>query len=347
MDTLTQSAHIAESETTPPLFIVLNAGSGDKNAETVASTLAEIFYAAKQSYELFLCRHPGDIAEMTKQAVQLASDRHGVVVAAGGDGTIRYIAQAVLAAGLPFGILPLGTFNYFARDHGVSQALEQAVQALMTGMREGNERQVQVGLLNDEVFLVNASLGLYPQLLADREVFKQQHGRSRLVAKWAALVTILKRDIKMLLRIAHSGGEHKTGEDVMPASTIFVGNNAIQLHDVGLASESQCVKNGQLAIIALPPMTVFKRFAVAFRGMLGLLRKAPDVTHFACRQLVVEPLRLRKPYVKVAMDGEVSHMRPPLIFRVSPNCLRLIVPKPGIKESGIEQSGIEQSGAEQ
>lgn len=337
MDTLTQSTHAAESETTPPLFIVLNAGSGDKNAETVANKLAEIFYAAKQPYELFLCRRPGDISDMTKKAVELASHRHGVVVAAGGDGTIRYIAQAVLAVGLPFGIVPLGTFNYFARDQGVPQEVEQAAEALMTGMREGNERQVQVGQLNDEVFLVNASLGLYPQLLADREVFKKQHGRSRMVAKWAALVTILKRDIKMRLRIEHTGGEQKSGESVIPASTIFVGNNSLQLHDVGLASESQHVKNGQLAIIALPPMTIFKRIAFAFRGMLGLLRKAPELTHFACRQLVVEPLRLRKPYVKVAMDGEVSQMRPPLTFRVGPQCLRLVVPKSASEQSGTEQ----------
>lgn len=244
---------------------------------------------------------------------------------------------AALAAGLPFGIVPLGTFNYFARDQGVPQEVEQSAEALLTGMREGNERQVQVGQLNDEVFLVNASLGLYPQLLADREVFKQQHGRSRMVAKWAALVTILKRDIKMRLRIEHTGGEQKSGESVIPASTIFVGNNSLQLHDVGLASESQHVKNGQLAIIALPPMTIFKRIAFAFRGMLGLLRKAPELTHFACRQLVVEPLRLRKPYVKVAMDGEVSQMRPPLTFRVGPQCLRLVVPKSASEQSGTEQ----------
>lgn len=334
MDTIKPSAHVAESDTYPPLFIILNAGSGDKNAETVSNKLAAIFYAAKQSYQLFLCRHPGDIAEMTKQAAQLASDRCGVLAAAGGDGTIRYVAQAALVADLPFGIVPLGTFNYFARDHDVPQEVELAAEALITGMRESHERQVQVGQLNDEVFLVNASLGLYPQLLADREVFKQQHGRSRLVARWAALVTILKRDIKMLLRIAHSGGDQEGGEDVIPASTIFVGNNSLQLHDVGLASESQHVKNGQLAIIALPPMTVFKRIAFAFRGMLGRLRKAPELTHFACRQLVVEPLRQRKPYVKVAMDGEVSQMRPPLTFRVAPQCLRLIVPKSAIEQSG-------------
>ena len=51
---------------------------------------------------------------------------------------------------------------------------------------------MQVGLLNDRPFLVNASLGLYPQLLEDREAFKQKFGRSRLVALWSGLVTLMR-----------------------------------------------------------------------------------------------------------------------------------------------------------
>jgi diacylglycerol kinase family enzyme len=328
-NSLAQQAHSAENpaDQLPPLFVILNAGSGAKNAETVSNELATLFAEANQPYELFLCRRPGDLPEMTKQAIQQASQRHGVVAAAGGDGTIRFVAQEVLAADLPFGIVPLGTFNYFARDNEVPQEVDLATRALITGIREGNQRQVQVGQLNDQVFLVNASLGLYPQLLADREKLKQQHGRSRIVAKFAAFLTLLKRDIKMLLRIEYSGGEQKNGENVIPASTILVGNNSLQLADIGLAEESESVKHGQLAIIALPPMNAGERIGVAFHGMLGILSKAPEVTHFACRELVVEPLsRHKKRSVKVAMDGEISHMQPPLTFRVGPKCLRLVVP---------------------
>ncbi|HSI46558.1 MAG TPA: diacylglycerol kinase family protein [Methylophilus sp.] len=315
----------------PPLFIVLNAGSGAKDATTVANELAKIFHEADQPYELFLCQHGSDLPKMTKKAVEQASHGNGVVAAAGGDGTIRFVAQQVLAAGLPFGVVPLGTFNYFARDNDIPQEVELAAKALIDGMRKNSERQIQVGLLNDEVFLVNASLGLYPQLLADREEFKQQHGRSRIVAKVAAFLTLLKRDIKMLLRIEHSGGQQQSeeqqnsGEEVLPASTIFVGNNAIQLEAIGLQTESEHVQNGQLAIIALPPMSAAQRVGVAFHGMLGLLSKSENVTHFACRQLVVEPLsRRHKRSVKVAMDGEVSRMQPPLTFRVGPKPLRLV-----------------------
>lgn len=317
----------------PPLFIVLNAGSGDKDATSIANDLAKLFHEADQPYELLFCRCPGDLPTFTKQAVDQASLRNGVVAAAGGDGTIRFVAQKVLAAGLPFGVLPLGTFNYFARDNGLPQDAVAAAEVLIAGMRAGCERLVQVGQLNDQVFLVNASLGLYPQLLADREKFKQQHGRSRIKARMAGLLSLLRRNTKMLLRIQYARGQQENGADVVPASTIFVGNNPLQLREVGLAPEAQSVEDGQLAVIALPPMSASERIAIALRGMLGLLGEAPNVAHFECRELVIEPLsRYQKQYVKVAMDGEGSQMRPPLVFRVGPRPLRLIVsPSTGVE----------------
>lgn len=309
------------------LFIVLNAGSGGKKAGSVTIKLAKLFHEGNQSYELFLCRRSNDLSRFTEQAIDKARRRNGVVVAAGGDGTIRFVAQHVFAAGLPFGVLPLGTFNFFARDNGIPQDAVAAAEMLIEGICAGSERPVQVGLLNDQVFLVNASLGLYPQLLEDREKFKQQHGRSRMIARWAGLLTLLKRDTKMLLRIEYAGGQQKSGEDVVQASTIFVGNNPLQLHEVGLSPEAQSVQDGQLAIIALPPMSAYERITVAVRGMLGLLGESSNVTHFTCRKLIVESLSHQKgQYVKVAMDGEGAKMRSPLVFSIGQRPLRLVVP---------------------
>ena len=110
-----------------------------------------------------------------------------IVVGAGGDGTLNTVAAAVLGQGVPFGILPQGTFNYFGRRYGISQETEVALRAAARQVRP-----VQVGLLNDRPFLVNASLGLYPQLLEDREAFKQKFGRNRLVALWSGLVTLMR-----------------------------------------------------------------------------------------------------------------------------------------------------------
>ncbi len=308
------------------LYIVINAGSGDKNATLVASELAKFFNDASQPHKFFICCRPNDMSAMTKQAIAQAASSKGAVVAAGGDGTIRYIAQEALAADLPFGVLPLGTFNYFARDNEIPQDVIAAAEVLIKSVRVGYERPVQVGLLNDQVFLVNASLGLYPQLLEDREKFKQEHGRSRIMARWAGLISLLKLDIKMLLRIENDAGKHESGKEVVRASTIFVGNNQLQLDDVGLNNEARSVENGQLAIIALSPMTAFQRVLVAFRGLFRLLSNSPNVTHFSCHKLIVEPLSHHRKHFKVATDGEVSKMKSPFVFRVGPQPLRLIMP---------------------
>lgn len=309
------------------LFVILNASSGGGNAQRVTQILATIFSNEQQPYELHVCQRPSDLLKVTKKVIEKASVCHGVVAGAGGDGTIRFIAQEVLAAGLRFGVIPLGTFNYFARDNGVPLDVSLATEALVSGIKSGKECKVQVGHLNDQIFLVNASLGLYPQLLLDRESLKKQHGRSRIVAKFAALVTLLKRDIKMQLHIEYHGGQHQSGESIFHASTIFVGNNALQLADIGLKEEAKKVTDGHLAIIALPPMSLSERVLVAFHSLLGMLQKVSQVTHFACSQLNVEPLsRRHKRMVKVAMDGELAHMQPPLTFRVGPTPLRLVVP---------------------
>ena len=66
-----------------------------------------------------------------------------------------------------------------------------AADAAIATVLSGVVKPVQAGLINDRIFFVNASVGLYPQLLEDREAYKRHYGRSRLIAVWSALVTLL------------------------------------------------------------------------------------------------------------------------------------------------------------
>ena len=70
----------------------------------------------------------------------------------------------------------------------------------MQALLHETAQPVQVGLVNDRVFLVNASLGLYPQLLEDREAWKKRLGRSRLVATGAGLISLLRGYRSLRLR---------------------------------------------------------------------------------------------------------------------------------------------------
>ena len=98
-------------------------------------------------------------------------------MAGGGDGTVNTVASAVIDTDKTFGVLPLGTLNHFAKDLHIPLDLEAAARTIIAG----HTTQVDVGEVNDEIFLNNSSLGLYPRLVQKRK--KKQRLGSR---KWAA-----------------------------------------------------------------------------------------------------------------------------------------------------------------
>lgn len=131
-----------------PLFIVLNTGSGRGDAQVLQETIRRVLDEAGRRHELMPVDDPSRLADTARAAVRRARAENGIVVGAGGDGTLNTVAAAVLGQGVPFGILPQGTFNYFGRRYGISQETEVALRGLL----RGQVRPVQVGLLNDRPF---------------------------------------------------------------------------------------------------------------------------------------------------------------------------------------------------
>lgn len=297
-----------------PLFIVLNAGSGKHDAGDTQQTLAAIFDAAGRRHEFLLLESAADIEVKARQAVRLACEQGGIVVAAGGDGTINAVAQHVLGHPCAFGVLPQGTFNYFGRVHGISQETEVAARALL----RATPTPVQVGLVNEKVFLVNASLGLYTKLLEDRETAKAQLGRSRLVAMGAGLMTLIRERRQLRLTLEARGQSRS-----IRTPSVFVGNNRLQFDRLGLP-EGDALEQGQLAAIVVKPTGALAMLGLALRGALGRLSEADNLIRFSMHRLTVHPHRHRM--IKVATDGEVNHLRAPLVFKVAPQPLLLMVP---------------------
>lgn len=301
------------------IFVVINTGSGGHAGTPALGEIESALRAAGRSYELLEVTRGRDIPAAAGRAAGLAEGCGGIVAGAGGDGTLSSVAQAAFEADVPFGAVPLGTFNYFARENGIP--LEPAAAA--AALCEGTVQPVQVGLVNERLFLVNASLGFYPLLLEDREAFKQQYGRTRWVAMLAALWTLLVRtQPRLVLRIA-AGSEVKT----VRASTLFVGNNPLQLARLGI-KEAQAVEAGHLAAIRVRPAGLWGLMDMLLYGAVGRLGQAQGVEAFAFREMEVRPLRSgRRPvFLKVGTDGERVRLKLPLVFRVAPRPLRLVRP---------------------
>lgn len=315
-------------EAAAPLVVVFNLGSGSGQANDVRRTLVAGCAAAGRPLHLLEVPDPRQLGALARQAVAQARRCKGVVVAAGGDGTINAVAQAVLGSGCTFGVLPQGTFNYFGRAHDIPEDTAQALQVLL----DGHQAPVQVGRVNDRVFLVNASLGLYPRLLEDREAWKAQLGRSRLVALGAGLATLLRGHRSLRLQVEMPApGQASPQERQLRTPTVFVGNNALQLAQLGFP-EAQAVTAGQLVAVALRPVGRWAMLGLLLRGALGQLAEADAVLHLATRRLTVRAGRrlgaLAGRRIKVATDGEVQWMQLPLHFEVASEALPLLRPQP-------------------
>ncbi len=326
---------------TPPLFFVINGGSGRRDADAAKDAIASAMRAAQREYRLFIFEGADGLKPTIQEAADTAKQENGVLVAVGGDGTINAVATAALDRQCLFGAIPQGTFNYFGRTHGIPEDIEGALQDLL----HGQPTPAQTGVVNNRVFLVNASVGLYPQLLQDREAFKQRYGRSRLVALWSAVVTAFGHH-RYLNLVLEQGNEHVH----LRTSTLFIGNNRLQLEQVGV-EQAESVKQGQLAAIAIKPVRTLAMLWLAARGALGKLGEAENVISFSFRSLSVTPRGLfqgqghktqdsrpsknSKRRIKVAVDGEIMWLNAPLEFHVAPEPLQLIKRNPNRKADHV------------
>lgn len=171
------------------------------------------------------------------------------------------------------------------------------------------------------MFLVNASFGLYPKLLEDREIYKRQFGRSRLIALWSAALTLLRAHRHLRLQIEHDG----TMQEIR-TSTLFVGNNRLQLEQIGM-TEALLLERGLLIAIAPRALGRFAQLGLTLRGAAGRMSDAENVVSFVFKHITVtHPSKRRRP-VKVATDGEVTGIDMPLEFRVASEPLFLLKPE--------------------
>jgi diacylglycerol kinase family enzyme len=326
-----------EFDPAAPLQFVINAAAGSRDADAKREVIETALRAGRRRGELLFCR-PAELTRVAHEAAARAIASATAVVAVGGDGTLNTVAQAAHAAGCAMGVVPQGTFNYFARTHGIPADPTEAARLLLDSVPV----PVQVAGVNDRVFLVNASLGLYPDLLEDREAYKARFGRSRWVALWAAVFTLLRAQRQLRVHIEQGASVR----DVRTL-TLFVGNNRLQLEQLGVPSReqresgaAQPAEGGRITAVMLRPIGTLSMIRLMLHGAMGTLGEAPSVEHFEFSHMVVRPtLAPGRRGVKVAFDGEVTRMRAPLDFRVLARPLYLLLPRPQDTAVGSGRTG--------
>ena len=323
-----------------PLIFVINAAAGSARAEATREVIEHALAQGGRTGQLLFAK-PADLPHAASRAAAQALASHTAVVAVGGDGTVNTVAHAAHSQGCLLGIVPQGTFNYFARTHGIAVDPAIAVESLL----RCQPRCVQVATINQQVFLVNASLGLYPVLLEDREAYKARFGRSRLVALGAACVTLLRAHRQLRLRIELGQG----ARDVR-TTTLFVGHNRLQLAQVGVQAGTHPgdlpQAHGSMAAVMVKPVGTLGMMRLMLHGALGKLGEANAVESFAFDHMVVKPrVAYSGAKIKVAFDGEVCWMRSPIEFLTPARPLYLLKPDAEVASPAVspDEAGRERS----
>ena len=303
--------------TLKPLSIIYNARSGfhASNKEQVYEQLLTYFTEQGFEIQVFELGEKKDFPTLMQSIIQRhqSSENIGVIVAAGGDGTLNAVAKALLGSNIPLGILPLGTFNYVARVLNIPLEIMQAAEVIATGQI----RSIHVAKINDQIYLNNASLGLYPLFIQRRELYNAKFGRFPLHAYTSGLDVLIRDRKELKLEVEVDG-------KIYPVKTplIFFGNNQLQLAEMKLRI-AKCAEQGQVAGVVVAKSDKLTLFRMLLQLIRGELEQAPDVYSFAADDVKVFS---RREKLTVALDGEIVEMRPPLHITVQKNAVNIMVP---------------------
>lgn len=306
-------ARPAESKRRRRIYCVVNCLAGSA-ADIQREALRQAFDEHGRDYEVEsiveICARPKSLAQIVRQAIASGAD---VIAAGGGDGTISTVANQLVGTDVALGVLPFGTLNHFARDLGIPLDPRGAVEVVCRGAI----KQVDVGEVNGFYFINNSSLGVYPEMVRVRERWRP------LLGKWPALaigaLTMLRRFPVLKLGLDIDGQRRRRRVPL-----VFVGNNAysVEWPDLG---ERERLDEGRLSLWLVREASRLALLRSAFKLLLGRLHLASEIEALQVESLTVNSRRRRR-RLRVAVDGEVIRLRPPLRYHLRPQSLNVCVP---------------------
>jgi diacylglycerol kinase family enzyme len=306
MDTIGHASSAVDED--EAVLCLLNPKAHSDGAAQARDTLAQAFAKVGRRVRIELPSNCDEIERFARDAVRKGAK---LVIAGGGDGTMNAVANALAGSETTLGILPLGTLNHFAKDLGIPLGLDGA----MANALAGYVREVDVAEVNGRVFVNNSSLGLYPQIVREREALEHD-GKSKWVALVHAAIAVIWRSNAIKVRLEARQRTLKT-----KTRFVFIGNNEYEFAALRIAARLR-LDGGALWVVQVPYVGRFRALADAAQAFF-FTRKPRSPVVFGTPELRIETPRRS---IDVALDGEVMRMQTPLLYRSRPRALRVAVP---------------------
>jgi len=264
--------------------------------------------ARKRGIRAVVLERGDDLLELAEQAL---SDGADVIGMAGGDGSQALVATVAMRHNVPHVCIPAGTRNHFALDLGLDR--DDVIGAL-DAFTDGVERRIDLARVNDHVFVNNASLGVYA------EVVQSDAYRDAKLETWTKMLPELLGPGAPPIDLEFDGPD---GTELSDAPLVLVSNNPYQLTSLAGAGTRARLDTGRLGLVAaritgasdIAEFVMFETVGQAqrFHGLLEWSEVRFEV-------------RSSSP-VAVGLDGEALMLEPPLQFVSLPGALRVRLPE--------------------
>jgi diacylglycerol kinase family enzyme len=284
--------------------LIINMKSGGGKAERF-----HLLEACEQRGIEPVVLHPGDdLIQLAEDAVARGADVLGM---AGGDGSQALVATVAAHHGIPHVVVPAGTRNHFALDLGVDR---DDVLGSLDAFGDGAEHRVDLAALNGRVFVNNATLGIYAQIVQSPEY---REAKRQTVA--AMLPDLLGPDAPGLdLRFTGPDGQLHSTADV-----ILVSNNPYELHRFGGRGTRERLDRGVLGVACATVDDAGEAAKLVTLELARQIHRFPGWLEWTTERFEIDADRP----VEVGVDGEALTMEPPLVFETRPAALRIRLPR--------------------
>lgn len=297
----------------PTIVIVLNPAAGRGRAARARAALEALLTEISRSHPdppdwyMVETTGAGSGAELAAEAARQGAQ---IVAAAGGDGTLGEVANALIGTGAVLAALPLGTGNDFARHIGLGTDLRKAVQTLFDGI----PRRVDLGQEHGGRRFINIAGGGFDAAVADRvnRGYRLLRGTA---AYLAAVSETLMRFRPVPMRVTIDGEVRE-----LRAMLCAVANS--RSYGGGMKIAPCACINDSLFDICLIGAAGRLEFLRAFpRVFTGTHITHPKVTMLRGRQVRLET----DPPLPVLLDGEICGLTP-VEFTIEPGALSVLMP---------------------
>ena len=230
---------------------------------------------------------------------------------AGGDGSQALVATVAMEHDIALVCIPAGTRNHFALDLGLDR--DDVVGAL-DAFTDGVERRIDLASLNERIFVNNASLGVYAQ------VVQSDAYRDAKLGTWKRMLPEMlgvgAADIDLQFDAPHA-------KDWANASLVIVSNNPYQLRRFRGAGTRPHLDTGRLGVFVTRMRGSHSVAELVTLGTIGQHRRLGGVLQWSPLEFEI---RSSSP-IAVGLDGEALVLEPPLRFVSLPGALRVRLPR--------------------